>query len=277
MKKLSTGLLAGLLFLVSCGPMTYVLPIQSRQPSPSGLDLSGKSMSVIYLEDADSTYSSFNNVMADGLAYTLEMDFFDGEEGVKVYNLLKDPDGDYASVDTASQYVLLLDSDVVMILDTPETDGARISGKIPFVSKLYVYDSMGEDKVTMLQCKSSVTSFDETAKGVSLGNALASPLMPEWKLEAFSMYYFESSNKWIKALDHACGGELKEAIDIWMGFVKSDDAFKASAACYNIATACFLLEQKDLAAKWLDMSDSYQPMPLAPGLRKRISGEAISD
>lgn len=277
MKKITTGLLASLLFLVSCGPMTYVLPVQSRKPSASGLDLSGKSMSLIYLEDEDKVSSSFNNVVADALAYSLETDYFDGNEGISVYNLPKDPAGDYASVDTASQYVLLLDSDVIMILDTPEAAGQAVSNKIPFVSRLYVYDSMGEDKVTMLQCKSSVTDFSETAKGVSIGNSIASPLLPDWDLESFSIYYFEDSNKWVRAFEHVYDGEMKEAIDIWMEFVKHSNTTKASAACYNIATACLLLEQKDLAAEWLDMSDKLEKMPLSPGLRKRIEMASTSD
>ena len=156
MKKLIYSILACVVTLVSCAPMTYVLPMQSRKPSTSGLDFSGKSLALIYLEDEDKTYSAFNNTVADALAYSLELDYFDGDEGIRVYNLPKDPEGDYASVDTASQYVLLLDSDVIMILDTPETDGVSVSGKIPFVSRLYVYDSMGEDKVTMLQCRPQV-------------------------------------------------------------------------------------------------------------------------
>lgn len=277
MKKLIYSILACVVTLVSCAPMTYVLPMQSRKPSTSGLDFSGKSLALIYLEDEDKTYSAFNNTVADALAYSLELDYFDGDEGIRVYNLPKDPEGDYASVDTVSQYVLLLDSDVIMILDTPETDGVSVSGKIPFVSRLYVYDSMGEDKVTMLQCKSNVSSFDETAKGVIIGNSIASPLVPEWEIEPFSLYYFDDSNKWTKAIDKCYDGKWADAIDIWMEYVKSSSSSKASSACYNIATGCFFLGQYELATQWLDMSDKFGAMALTPGLRKRIEAASTSD
>ena len=45
--------LAGLL-LTACGPQTYTKYMHVRQPSRSGMDLSKRTMSVVYLSDKDS-------------------------------------------------------------------------------------------------------------------------------------------------------------------------------------------------------------------------------
>ena len=147
--------------LASCAPSAYVMQMESRKPSESGLDLAGKSLSIVYLESPDGRDSLFNNRAADALAYGLESDLFDGAEAVKVYNLVKDAAGDYASKDTASQYIMLLDSDVVMILDTPEAGESHTGRSFPVVSKLYIYDSMAgeDDGVTTLQVSSSAASL----------------------------------------------------------------------------------------------------------------------
>lgn len=262
------------LSLVACAPSAYVLDLESRKPSESGLALEGKSLSVIYLESADGRDSLFNNRAADALAYGLEGEFFDGAEAVKVYNLVKDEAGDYASRDTASQYIMLLDSDVIMILDTPVFSENATGRGSSVSSKLYVYDSMGGevDGVTTLQSSSSSSSpVNEVSRAMNVGNALVKPLRSQWEHESFTVLYFDGfGTKWIDAVLLADEMKWDEAITLWMDLALRNNPTQSSCARYDIALGCFMLGQYDLALEWLDSSDATLPLSLSRGLRKRI-------
>ena len=258
--------------IVSCSPSAYVLNLESRKPSESGLDLAGKSLSVIYLESPDGRDSLFNNRAADALAYGLENEFFDGAEAVKVYNLVKDGSGNYASRDTASQYVMLLDSDVIMILDTPQLTES-VAGRTPsLASRLYVYDSMAgeDDGVTVLQSTTSAVLTD-VSHAMNVGSALLKPLRSRWENESFPVLYFDGlGRKWIDAVMKADDMKWSEAIDLWMDLARLNNPTQSSCARYNVALGCYMLGQYDLALEWLDSSDAILPLSLNKGLRKRI-------
>ena len=259
--------------LVSCAPSAYVMQVESRKPSECGLDLAGKSLSVVYLESPDGRDSLFNNRAADALAYGLESDLFDGAEAVKVYNLTKDAAGDYASKDTASQYIMLLDSDVVMILDTPVAGESHTGRSLPVTSKLYVYDSMAgeDDGVTTLQCSSSAASLTDESRAMNMGTALVKPLRSRWEQEQFTVLYFDGlGRKWIDAVLLADDMKWAEAIDLWMDLARQKHRTQSSCARYDIALGCYMLGQYDLALEWLDSSDAMFPISLSKGLRKRI-------
>lgn len=266
------------LALASCSPSAYLLDLESRAPSESGHSLAGKSMSVVYLESKDGSDSLFNNRVADALALALENEFFDGEEAVKVYNLPKEPDGNYASRDTASTYIMLLDTDVVMMLDTPEFGEKNSRNLIPVVSRLYVYDSMSEDdKVTALTCNTSVSSLNNASRALSVGSSLASPLKSKWKEENFTLIYYDDfDTSWITAIQHADEMEWPDAIEIWMTLSKSRNLGKASSAMYNVAVGCYVLQQYDLALEWLDRSDKTYPVSTSKDLRDRIQAKLVT-
>ena len=46
--------------------------LETRQPSKAGVDLAGKNLSVIYLEDGRAVQDGFNAYMAEGFASYLE-------------------------------------------------------------------------------------------------------------------------------------------------------------------------------------------------------------
>lgn len=259
--------------LASCAPSAYVMQMESRKPSECGLELAGKSLSVIYLESPDGRDSLFNNRAADALAYGLESDLFDGAEAVKVYNLTKDAAGNYASKDTITQYIMLLDSDVVMILDTPEAGESHTGRSFPVTSKLYVYDSMAgeDDGVTTLQVSTSTASMTDEGRAMNMGSALLKPLRSKWEQEQFTVLYFDGmGSKWIDALLLADDMKWAEAIEKWMDLSRSKNPTVSSCACYDVALGCFMLGQYDLALEWLDSSDAARPLSLNNGLRKRI-------
>ena len=187
--------------------------------------------------------------------------------------LQKDASGDYASKDTASQYIMLLDSDVVMILDTPEVSESGTGRSAPVSSKLYVYDSMAgeDDGVTVLKSSTTISGLDDSSRAMNIGNSLAKPLKSQWESEQYTVLYFDGlGRKWIDATLKADSLKWDEAITLWMDLARLKNRTQSSCARYNIALGCYMLGQYDLALEWLDSSDATLPLSLSKGLRKRI-------
>ncbi len=267
------AVVAAVAAVCSCSPVSYVLELERRSESSCGLDLSGKSISLIYLESENGCDSLFNNRLSDILSMSLEDSFFDGARGVDVYNLVKDPAGDYASIDTASAYVMLLDSDVILLLDTPALSDTLASGNIRALSTLYVYDSMaGSDEVISLQCKSTVSSLEDISRAVSIGSYLSAPLVSQWRKDYFEVLYFNDiDTSWFEAVEFAHNLEWEKAMEIWIEKSRSSSITKAGAAQYNMALACFLNGQSELAKEWLELAESNISVDEIRRLKEKIT------
>jgi hypothetical protein len=107
--------------------------------------------------------------------------------------------------------------------------------------------------------------------GFDAGVALADSFKTQWKTEAYSLAYFENE-KWYKALDHAESYNWKAAMQQWFTLLDTNDPMRRSCAEFNIAVACYMLGDYDLAEQWLDRSDADNKLPnMSDSLRKRIA------
>jgi hypothetical protein len=110
-----------LLTLSSCSPQAFTMNIEMRHPSKSGLDLSRKSMSIVYLDNGVKLDSAFNNAMSDGFAQKVGIRLFRWKES---YRCLPDQKGDWRKIcfQGHSLVNLVMDSgdDVVFLIDTPD-------------------------------------------------------------------------------------------------------------------------------------------------------------
>lgn len=269
MKKLLFPLLA-LLAVSSCSPQVYSLVLDVRQPSQSGLDLARKSMAIVTMETPDST---FDRNAASAMARVLENDYYGGEELIDMYRV---PAADSVSLDLMHSLVMDTEADVVFLMSSAigEPDS---QARLPLKTNLSVYDSMGEDKVHRFKGNAFLTPKDATSdlseEAEKVGGRVATRFVSTWKTETFSLYYFDdlNSSSWEKGLRLAYENQFGKAIDVWSQFVKGGTALKRAAASYNIAMAFYLLEDYEMAAKWLDMADSMENLSLSAGLRKRIN------
>ena len=75
MRRLSFLLLAVCLAFSACGPSRYVMDLEMRTVSKSGVDLNGKLISVVYLDDGRPENTAFSRGMASGFASSLEKDY----------------------------------------------------------------------------------------------------------------------------------------------------------------------------------------------------------
>ena len=218
----------------------------------------------------------------------------------------KDFGGAYASRDTLVNLVLDTGDDVVFLFDaprygqptcssrTPVAGSSRDSSNVmsitvPYELSLYVYDSMGADTVRVFNGSSDFQervfcSPDESDEdvlwrawkeykngGVKAGVRSARNFLSQWKPEQYTLVYYETPEAWNTGAQAAYEYRWKDAVNAWMLLLDTKNLEKRSCAEYNIATACYLMGDYELALKWLDRSDADKPISLSPGLRKRIN------
>ena len=302
-----TGFAAGVLVsaaaVSSCDPQAFSMNVEMRYPSASGLDIGGKSVAVVCLEAGDGRDSVFNEYLVNGFASSLENDYFGSRKAIDLFKVSKSADGNYGTVDSLSHFVMETGSDIVFLFDAPgfgevsvsplKDDGEGKSGgydvSAPVTVKLYAYDSMAEkDTVYAWEGRRVVASevgaggaasadAAETlfwpslgSQGEKLGDMSSGIFKPVWKTEQYTFIYFDTPSLWESASQSAFEYKWKEAIEIWMKLADTRNPMRRSCAEYNIAQACYMLGDNELALKWLDASDVDYPVSLSSGLRKRI-------
>ncbi len=293
--------------VVSCGPSRHAIHVEMRYPSKSGIEFAGKNVAVIHLENDNALSNAFAEGIADGLAYALEQDYDTGNGSVGIYRMRVLPGGDYSSRDTLVNILMDTGSDVIFLLDTltmgtltiggtttvaapSSVDSSYITtGSLPFKMKLYCFDAMNKDDKVFSYSGSSVavpfaysdghqdasTIRERTIAslpelGFEAGKTISESFKSQWKHEQYSVVYFDSA-KWIKAMEYADRYDWKDAMDIWLELLDTNDLLKRSCAAYNLAVASYMLGDHDLAGLWLDRSDADNKLPLSDSLRKRIN------
>lgn len=248
--------------LAACSPQTLTLQVEMRHPSKSGLELSGKTMAVVCMDASDTVV---NTALATGLARSLEKTYFDGETMIPIYRVAAD------SINLSRMHDLVMDTglDVIFFFDAPSL-GDTLKPQVPLELNLYVYDSMEKaDKIHSYTGSTTIKhNFAEQAE--RMGQQISNRFLPTWKAEGYSLFYYEWEGGWMDAIDHAAEHEWEEAIAFWMRKLNTQKAMTSACASYNIAVGYFMLGDPLLALKWLDQSEKFYPLPLSPGLRKRI-------
>lgn len=290
--------------LTSCDPQAFSMNVEMRYPSKSGLDIVGKSVAVVYLEEDHEKDSVFNANVANGFASAIEKEYYGGEQVLNIYKIDKNPDGRYDTVDSLANIVMSTGEDVVFLFDAPEFGSMSLTDKtptatdtamyytatLPYKVRLYAFDSMGKVDTVYSWAGSRTLSktiaadvytsrSDVSAKvwtmldkhAENIGEMSANIFKPEWKSEQYTLLYYESSQAWDTASEYAYDFKWKEAIETWMTLVNTNNLKRRSCAEYDIALGCYMLGDNELALKWLDASDSDYPVSLSKGLRKRIN------
>jgi len=304
MRRLPLILGLSALALAACSPQTLTMSVDMRHPSKSGIDLSRKTISIVYMDDG-AVDTTFSNGVASALARSLEEDYFAGREAVGVYKV----PADSVSLDLMHNLVIDSGDDVIFLIGPPtfgemvlgdakavsnpvSVDSAFVSqAQIPYNAKLFVYDSMDkEDRLHVFRGNSilrgqvfsnGVTapeylkerSLDFKDLGADLvGRQISNRFVPTWKTEGYSLYYYDNfgDEDWVRAASLAYEMKWKKAADIWMKKAHEKGDARRACASYNTALAFYMLGDLNLATKWLDLADQYAMPDLSPGLRKRI-------
>lgn len=307
MKRLSILFVAASILLVaSCSPETFSMNIEMRYPSRSGIDLTRKSMAVVAVDSGDASDTTFMSAVAEGFATKMEEEYYGGKSVIDIYRV---PSISGSSVKSFAQDLIMdTNRDVVFLFDRTEFGGIATGDRkqnrlatnpdsayitdaaLPFRLKMSVYNSLDTlDKVYSYSGASSVrcdvyndgTSSaverniwdSSVSEAVKVGSRAAANFLNTWKTETYTFYYFETlSSDWDEASQAAYEYRWTDAVRKWTSIFKnSSDSRKKACAAYDIATACYMLEEYPLALQWLDMADSLCSLSLSPGLRKRIN------
>ena len=258
--------------LVSCGPSRYAVHVEMRHPSKSGLDLTGKIVSVVYYSGDDALENQVAENIASGFAQVIEKDNGTGEGSVGVYSVER-ASGNYALKDSLVNLVIQTDGDLVFLLDADMADNNTAEGT-PVKVALYCYDGLGKEDAVKRFIGNTVipgSSMDTLlADAMTAGKHIGESFKTQWKHEQYSIAYYDSL-RWYEALERADRYDWKGAMDIWFEFLDSRDPLKRAAAEYNIAVACYMMGDFYLAREWLDRSIAENDMPtLTDALSKRI-------
>ena len=150
--------------IASCSPVRHAIHVEMRYPSKSGIELTGKNIAVVHLENDNPLGNALGEGIADGLAYALENDYGTGDGSIGIYRMRVTRGGDYRSKDTLMNLLIDTGSDVVFLLDTLATgkmtmggpsavaspssaDSSYLSsGTLPFKMGLYCFDAMNKDE-----------------------------------------------------------------------------------------------------------------------------------
>ena len=291
--------LSALVALQSCDPQAFSMNVEMRYPSSSGMSIDGKSVAVVYLNEDSAKDSVFNECLANGFASAIEKNYFNGAEAVNLYKMPKVGGGVYSNADTLINLIVDTGCDIVFLFDAPEfgnvqikeqktsTSGTYYPVSVPVAVKLYGFDSLsGSDTVRVWTGTRMLSANMEASLGrqaaadslwnrigssaENLGEVSASTFAPVWKEETYTFIYYESPEAWLTAAQYASDYKWNEAMKVWISLLDTNNTMKRSCAEYNIATACFLMGDNELALKWLNSSDEDYPISLSKTLRKRI-------
>ena len=296
---------------VACGPTRHAIHVEMRHPSKSGIEFSGKTISVVYLENDNLFNNNLSEGIADGLAYALEQDYGTGDGSVGIYRMRVMSGGDYSCRDTLVNLLMGTGSDVVFLIDTLSVGAMRMggatsvavpssadssylsTGNLPFKMKLYCFDAMNKDEKVYDYSGSSVAvpfaysdgrQSEETIReramaslpelGFEVGTTISASFKSQWRYEQYSVVYFDSP-QWYTAMEYADKYYWKDAMNIWLELLDTNDMLKRSCAAYNLALASYMLGDYDLSSLWLDRSDKDNKLPMSDSLRRRIDDRKL--
>ncbi len=271
MKRIAR-LLAAVLLVAACSPQVYPVYLDVRQPSKSGLDLSRKSIGLVYMDGIQPADSSFDRSAASAMARHLEEDYFNGDEEVGLYHI---PSADTVTVEQMHSLVMDTGKDVIFLLASKLGDVTE-SGGLPVSSSLMVYDSMGEDRVLRYSGSAVVAASKEgqPTQAEEVGERLSRRFLSNWKTETFSFYYYDTlMEDWDTPLEYLNEGKFAKAMDVWMPITKNSHPTKRACAAYNMAMAFYLLEDYEMSRSWLEVADKIESLSLSPGLHKRLDSK----
>ena len=253
MKKFPLFLL--LLAFISCGPSKYIVPVEVCHPSKAGVELTDKVISVIYYDDEDESAIKSKGI-AESFAESLEKSYVTPDGDIKVYRLPAGSGQHYASKDSLVSLLMHTGADFVFLFDKLKENRLTI----------WSYDAMDPNEAV----KTFASAVESDTNDMSaVGARISSAFMPQWKTEQYSLAYFDSE-KWYEPLIKAEQCDWYGALELWLQLLQSKDPLKRSCAEYNIAVACHLLGDNELASEWLDRSDAECELSMSSSLRKRL-------
>ena len=88
----------------------------------------------------------------------------------------------------------------------------------------------------------------------TFGTLIADEVSPKWIPEEWMLIDYPTDNAWHSAYKNAMDFKWEDAIKGWLPLTESENKDKASYAAFNIAVACQMLGNTDLALNWIQFA-----------------------
>lgn len=285
------------LTMVSCSPVVYEIAVDVRKPSEFNIDLKGCPPSIVCICSRNGMDSLLTSKMALGIAEQLEKEMSLEEGIVPVYSYFTD-ELDVSNPDDVAFLLTTAGSDRVIVLDSLQTgefkvshpEGKKIYGaeilsetkvqqpfRIGF--KMFCLDSLNygtsprevssvvSDNLNWsLLTSGPVDDVKAISRAVSsapktygdMGSEIAAMFFPQWEEQSRMIIAYDDSY-WYNAYQNAKSFKWDLAMKTWMKLVSGTSPKKVAYAAFNLAVACELQEQYDLALEWLELARSRYP------------------
>ncbi|MFA5301783.1 MAG: DUF6340 family protein [Bacteroidales bacterium] len=293
----TTGLLSVLLILSSCGPLINIMEVDVRLPATRPINIMGREMAVFTPQyDSVSVTDSvllhnFSQSLADALASEAylasgSVPVFSHYTGSEALGTLEQPDYVHRlALETGTNLVFMVDSVEIGGFYSREVSRVEDDYKLhylmaPFTSVVRVYDAEKVQFIKYIPLRDTVAwevwipSENETVSIPSsafqdlqrasefFAKELAETFVDQWETQDRVIYVYEKRD-WNLAYNHALAFAWDEAMKIWMELVKGTNAKEVACAAFNLALACEMQGNFELAQKWLDLSQKTFDLPEA--------------
>ena len=296
-----------LLFFTACAPIPYTYSVDVKKESKIGrelgLDKSDIMIGVVIGGETLASDSVLVAWVANGMAHQLESNMSLMSESIPVIMISRD----VLDINNPYSRLYMMESEqknAFIILDSIEVgyvfhdenlyDGGSVIGDIGnFIMnvkldmKIDVYINSADKPlysaidtanfrvyIRSERLEGALNDTSSIARYILrnyriYGESLAEKLTFAWKRDRRMIYLYDK--KWDNAFSYMVDFEFDKAIDIWLKYTLSPYKPKIkAAAAYNIAIACELSEDYELALEWLDYSEKNYKMDLIDGARKTI-------
>jgi len=283
----------------SCGPAARVLEVESSVPALYPVGLENNSVAVFFPVEKLDTHGNYISVndslfmaqVAEGIAQEIESQLFLDQGAVFVFSHYPS-DREYG-LSYIQELSFVSNSDIVILLDSLNISKPMVVqnsgveyGESYTMNYIYsvvhslslVYDGTSGEQLARISKSDSVywevLSRNELREEAlvlrvlnslpnvtnMLGNDISKRMFPEWVHQQRNIYVFPNP-KWDEAYSFAQQFKWKEAMDIWLGELQSQDKVKVAVAAFNMAVACELTDRVELASEWAELSFKSYVLP----------------
>ena len=275
------------LVVAGCGaPQAMLFNVDVLQPKKFTLAVDEQPVAVVatYKDKAADSTSSAN--LALGAARYIETGNALDEGSVGAFTI---PEEEYTGASdkeymeglmlaTGSETLVIVrnievgDVEVSRIFD--ENSGMSIVGMLPVKANMDVYDAIADTTIFSERISDSLKfhipleqnptresiraflSANDSLIVSAVGALLAKHVSYQWIEEEWMLIDYPEESAWHNAYKDAMDFKWEEAIKAWMPLTEDQNPEKASYAAFNIAVACQMLGQTDLAIGWLTFGRS---------------------
>ena len=275
------------LALAGCAtPQAMMFDVEVMTPKAFVLNLDEQNASVVATYDLQKKDSTNMACIASGAATYLEEKNALEVGSVGAYTIPSDEYQGTNDKEYLEQLMMATGSPILVILDGLNLEKFRLSreyngmlGTGSFLTmkgstSITVYDAIQD--TTLFQkrvsdsilfkipyelslSESSVKDFiaaNDSIIMTAFGQKLADHICNSWVEEEWMLIDYPDDSAWHGAYKNAMDFKWEEAIKAWIPLTEDQKPEKASYAAFNIAVACQMLGQTDLAIEWVSFARS---------------------